>query len=160
MMATWLTEKELFDGSRAFRRLVQILAEAGRDAQVLDHSGAGLRHPCRLYRSPSPGDQGHLATGVRCAARTANWPLVACCVELAGFAQIFEFERCDSDLSAFADVPIALMGAQTLGTGSCTTSGPSCSPPGRSADMRRPRRGRRRGTLARVHDGARPPGGS
>ncbi|MGW8954673.1 AAA family ATPase [Streptomyces sp. NPDC055709] len=114
LIATWLTGKGLFDDPRAFRRLLQILAEAGRDAEVLGHIGRDFVIHAVATAHPASAIRDNLATGVRCAARTANWPLVARCVELARAAQTFEFERFDSDLVEFADVPIALMGAQTL----------------------------------------------
>ncbi|MFE7528048.1 AAA family ATPase [Kitasatospora sp. NPDC057542] len=114
LIATWLTGKGLFDDPRAFRRLLQILAEAGRDAEVLDHIGRDFVARAVATAHPASAIRDNLATGVRCAARTANWPLVVRCVELARAAQTFEFERFDSDLVEFADVPIALMGAQTL----------------------------------------------
>ncbi|MFD0346036.1 hypothetical protein ACFQ0M_07975 [Kitasatospora aburaviensis] len=114
LIATWLTGKGLFDDSRAFRRLLQILAEAGRDAEVLDLIGRDFVTRAVATAHPASAIRDNLATGVRCAARTANWPLVARCVELARAAQTFEFERFESDLVEFADVPIALVGAQTL----------------------------------------------
>lgn len=114
LIATWLTGKGLFDDPRAFRRLLQILAEAGRDTEVLDHIGRDFVTRAVATAHPASAIRDNLATGLRCAARTANWPVVARCVELARAAQTYEFERFDSDLVEFADVPIALMGAQTL----------------------------------------------
>ncbi|MGC0405168.1 hypothetical protein RKD27_007812 [Streptomyces sp. SAI-126] len=114
LIATWLTAKGLFDDPRAFRRLLQILAEAGRDTEVLDHIGRDFVTRAVSTAHPASAITDNLATGLRCAARTANWPLVVRCVELARAAQTYEFERFDSDLVEFADVPIALMGAQTL----------------------------------------------
>ncbi|MDC0766726.1 ATP-binding protein [Streptomyces sp. HD] len=114
LIATWLTGKGLFDDPRAFRRLLQILAEAGRDTGVLDHIGRDFVTRAVATAHPASAIRDNLATGLRCAARTANWPVVARCVELARAAQTYEFERFDSDLVEFADVPIALMGAQTL----------------------------------------------
>ncbi|WP_037624146.1 AAA family ATPase [Streptomyces aureus] len=114
LIATWLAEKGLFDDSRAFRRLLQILAEAGRDTEVLDYIGRDFVTCAVATAHPASAITDNLATGVRCAARTANWPLVARYVELARAAQTFEFERFDAVLVEFADVPIALMGAQKL----------------------------------------------
>ncbi|MGW8597613.1 AAA family ATPase [Streptomyces sp. NPDC055893] len=114
LIATWLTGKGLFDDSRAFRRLLQILAEAGRDTEVVDYIGRDFVTRAVATAHPASAIRDNLATGVRCAARTANWPVVARCVELARAAQTYEFERFDSDLVEFADVPIALMGAQAL----------------------------------------------
>ncbi|WP_330323009.1 ATP-binding protein [Streptomyces anulatus] len=114
LIATWLNEKGLFDDPRAFRRLLQILAEAGRDTEVADHIGRDFVTRAIATAHPASAIRDNLATGVRCAARAANWPVVARCVELARAAQTYEFERFDSDLVEFADVPNALMGAQTL----------------------------------------------
>ncbi|MBB4930686.1 hypothetical protein F4561_001506 [Lipingzhangella halophila] len=114
LIATWLTGKGLFDDPRAFRRLLQILAEAGRDTEVLDHIGRDFVTRAVATAHPASAIRDNLATALRCAAKTANWPVIARCVELARAAQTYEFERFDSDLVEFADVPIALMGAQTL----------------------------------------------
>ncbi|MFG3261802.1 AAA family ATPase [Streptomyces bobili] len=114
LIATWLTGKGLFDDPRAFRRLLQLLAEAERDTEVVDYIGRDFVTRAVATAHPASAIRDNLATGVRCAARTANWPVVARCVELARAAQTYEFERFDSDLVEFADVPIALMGAQTL----------------------------------------------
>ncbi|MFC9085476.1 AAA family ATPase [Nocardiopsis dassonvillei] len=114
LIATWLTGKGLFDDPRAFRRLLQILAEAGRDTEVLDHIGRDFVTRAVATAHPASAIRDNLATGLRCAAKTENWPVIVRCIELARAAQTYEFERFDSDLVEFADVPIALMGAQTL----------------------------------------------
>ncbi|MFI0786209.1 AAA family ATPase [Streptomyces lydicus] len=114
LIATWLSGKGLFEDPRAFRRLLRILAEAGRDAEVLSHIGRDFVARAVSAAFPASAIRDNLATGLRCAARSGNWPLVVRCVELARAAQTYEGERFDSVLVDFADVPIALLGAQTI----------------------------------------------
>lgn len=114
LIATWLSEKGLFDDPRAFRRLLRILAEAGRDTEVLGHIGRDFVARAVAAAFPASAIRDNLATGLRCAARSGNWPLVVRCVELARAAETYEYERFDSVLVDFADVPIALLGAQTM----------------------------------------------
>ncbi|MGA4967613.1 AAA family ATPase [Streptomyces pseudogriseolus] len=114
LIATWLSGKGLFEDPRAFRRLLLILAEAGRDTEVLDHIGRDFVARAVSAAFPASAIRDNLATGLRCAARSGNWPLVVRCVELARAAQTYEGERFDSVLVDFADVPIALLGAQTM----------------------------------------------
>ncbi|MFJ1671622.1 AAA family ATPase [Streptomyces bottropensis] len=114
LIATWLSGRGLFEDPRAFRRLLRILAEAGRDTEVLSHIGRDFVARAVSAAFPASAIRDNLATGLRCAARSGNWPLVVRCVELARAAQTYEGERFDSVLLDFADVPIALLGAQTM----------------------------------------------
>ncbi|MFJ2824687.1 AAA family ATPase [Streptomyces toxytricini] len=114
LIATWLSGKGLFEDPRAFRRLLLILAEAGRDTEVLSHIGRDFVARAISATFPASAIRDNLATGLRCAARSGNWPLVVRCVELARAAQTYEGERFDSVLVDFVDVPIALLGAQTM----------------------------------------------
>ncbi|MEV5885364.1 ATP-binding protein [Streptomyces sp. NPDC052020] len=114
LIATWLSGKGLFEDSRAFRRLLLILAESGSDTEVLSHIGRDFVARAVSAAFPASAIRDNLATGLRCAARSGNWPLVVRCVELARAAQTYESERFDSVLVDFADVPIALLGAQRM----------------------------------------------
>ncbi|WP_129773469.1 ATP-binding protein [Streptomyces sp. L-9-10] len=114
LIATWLRGKGLFKDPRAFRQLLRILAEAGRDTEVLGHIGRDFVVRAVSAAFPASAIRDNLATGLRCAARSGEWPLVVRCVELARAAETYETERFDSVLVDFADVPIALLGAQTM----------------------------------------------
>ena len=65
-------------------------------------------YPASMVRS-------NLATAVRCAARSGDWPAVIRCVEMSRAAETYQQERFDSTLVDHADVPIALLGPQTVG---------------------------------------------
>lgn len=114
LIATWLSGKGLFEDPRAFRRLLRILAEAGRDTEVLGHMGRDFVARAVSAAFPASAIRDNLATGLRCAARSSDWRLVVRCVELARAADTYEGERYDSVLVDFVDVPIALIGAQTM----------------------------------------------
>ncbi|MGW3397319.1 AAA family ATPase [Streptomyces hydrogenans] len=114
LIATWLSEKGLFEDQRAFRQLLRILAEAGRDTEVLGFIERDFVVRAVSAAFPASAIRDNLATGLRCAARSGNWPLVVRCVELARAAEAYEYERFDSVLVDFVDVPVALLGGQTL----------------------------------------------
>lgn len=114
LIATWLSEKGLFTDLRAFRQLLRILAEAGHDTEVLGHIGRDFVARAVSAGFPASAIRDNLATGLRCAARSGNWLLVVRCIELARAAETYEGERFDSVLVDFADVPIALIGAQAM----------------------------------------------
>ncbi|MGW7042110.1 hypothetical protein ACWGDT_05155 [Streptomyces avermitilis] len=143
----------LFEDPRAFRLLLRILAEAVRDTEVLGHIGRDFVARAVAAAFPASAIRDNLATGLRCAARSGNWPLVVRCVELARAAEAYEYERYDSVLVDFADVQIALLGAHDHGGPAAARRADRDARQGGPADVRGSRRGRCRGTLARLHDG-------
>lgn len=114
MIASWLSEKGLFVDARAFRCLFRILREAGRDAEVVELIGRDFVSRAVSAGFPASGIRENLATGLGCAARSQNWPAVVRCVELSRAAGTYQDERFDSLLVEYADVPMALIGSQTV----------------------------------------------
>ncbi len=110
-IASWLQSKGLFRDPRAFRSLLQILAEADRDADVVALVGRDFVVRSVASGFPVSAIAANLATAVRCAAKCGNWPAVVRYVELSRAAATYQDERLDSTLVEFADVPMALLGA-------------------------------------------------
>lgn len=113
-IADWLAAKGLFNDPRAFRSLLTILSEAGHDERVVD-----LVDQMFVTRAVAAGFASsricaNLGTAIGSAARLGRWPMVVRYVELARAAESYQDERFDSTLVAFADVPAALLGADTL----------------------------------------------
>jgi len=114
MIASWLSGKGLFEDARAFRCLFRILTDAGRDAEVVDLIGRDFVTLSVSAGFPASGVRENLATGLGCAARSQNWPAVVRCVELSRAADTYQDERFESLLVAYADVPMTLLGPETL----------------------------------------------
>lgn len=113
-IVTWLASRGMFDDTRAYRSLLPLFAEAGRNEAVV-----GLVQRDFVVRSLASGFPAsaiiqNLAVAVRCATRAGNWPVVARYVELARAAETFQDERFASTLVESADVPMALLGADTF----------------------------------------------
>jgi hypothetical protein len=110
----WLEAKGLFADARAFHSLLPLLADAGDDKRVVD-----LVDPQFVTNSVAAGYAAsaintNLATAVSAAARLGEWPTIVRYVELSRAADAYQTERFDATLVTFADVPAALLGADTL----------------------------------------------
>jgi hypothetical protein len=110
----WLEAKGLFADARAFHSLLPLLADAGDDKRVVD-----LVDPQFVTNSVAAGYAAsaintNLATAVGAAARLGEWPTIVRYVELSRAADAYQTERFDATLVTFADVPAALLGADTL----------------------------------------------
>jgi hypothetical protein len=110
----WLEQKGLFVDSRAFHSLLSVLAEAGEDARVVDLVDGQFVTDAVAAGFPASAINRNLATAVGAAARLGQWPAVVRYVELSRAAESYQTERFDSTLVAFADVPAALLGADTV----------------------------------------------
>lgn len=115
-IAAWLEGKGLFVDPRSFRSLLSILADAGNDRRVIDLVDIGFVAKAVAAGFPSSAIAANLAIGIGSAARQGEWAVIVRCVELARAAQMYEYERFDSLLVSFADVPGSLIGADTLAT--------------------------------------------
>jgi hypothetical protein len=113
-IADWLQQKGLYADPRAFRSLLPTLAEAGNNRRVLELVGQDFVIRAVAAGFPSSAIVGNLAIAVRAAAALEQWAVVVRCVELARAADSYQSERFDSTLVAFADVPAAILGADTL----------------------------------------------
>jgi hypothetical protein len=113
-VARWLKGKGLFKDPRAFRSLLSILAEAGRDQDVVDLVGHDFVGLAVATGFPASAIRDNLVTAIGCAARLGNWPIVVRYVELARATETFQYERFDSTFVEFADVPMALLGKEVV----------------------------------------------
>ncbi len=113
-VTSWLEKKGLFADSRAFRSLLQLLAEVGENGRVLDLVDGDFVVKAAAGSFPTSEIKRNLGIAVRAAARLEQWPVVVRYVELSRSADSFHVERFDSTLVDFADVPATLIGADTL----------------------------------------------
>ena len=113
-IAAWLKGKGLFVDPRSFRSLLSILANSENDRHVIDLVDRTFVAKAVAAGFPSSAIAANLAIAVGSAWRLGEWAVVVRCVELARAAQMYEYERFDSLLVSFADVPANLIGADTL----------------------------------------------
>ena len=109
-VVAWLRRLSFFEDQRAYCHLIPLLAESGRDTEVVELIGTDF-----VVRSIAAGFAAsainrNLARAIRCAARTGEWARVARCVELVRAAECYQRERFDTTLVEFAEVPIELLG--------------------------------------------------
>jgi len=113
-IAAWLASLGFYDDRRAYYHLIPLLAEAGREAEVVEMISTDF-----VVRSVAAGFAAsaitrNLARAVRYAARIGEWARVARYVELVRAARCYQRERFDSTLVDFADVPIDLLGPDAV----------------------------------------------
>jgi len=113
-IATWLKSKGMFIDPRTFRSLLPVLAEADQDQEAVELVDRDFVVRSIAAGFPASAITINLATALRCAARSGNWPAVVRYVELARAAETYQDERFDSTLVEFADIPMALLGADTF----------------------------------------------
>jgi hypothetical protein len=114
-IAEWLSAKGMFTDPRAFSSLLRVLADAGYDAEVMERAGRDFVTRAVAVGYPASMIRSNLATAVRCAARSGDWAAVTRYVEMSRAAETYQQERFDSTLADHADVPMALLGPQTVG---------------------------------------------
>ncbi len=113
-MTDWLTSLGFFDDQRAYCHLIPLLADSGRDSEVVEMIGIDF-----VVRSIAAGFAAfeitkNLARAIRCASRVGDWAKVARFVELVRAAECYQRERYDSVLVDFADVPVGLLGSEAV----------------------------------------------
>lgn len=113
-IADWLKAKGLFADPRSFRSLLPILAEAGNDRHVIDLVDRTFVARAIASGFPASAIAANLAIAVGSASRLGEWSGIVRCVELARAAQMYEYERFDSLLVSFADVPAKLIGVDAF----------------------------------------------
>ncbi len=109
-ITAWLETQGMFEDSRAFRSLLPLLAEAGRNEKAVALVKRDFVVRAVAAGFPASAIVSNLAAAIRCAARLGEWPLVAGYVEMSRAAESFEAERLSSSLVEFADVQSALLG--------------------------------------------------
>lgn len=112
--ADWLSKRGFFTDARAFRHLPELLAALGRDDELARLVGpdflslaiAGLQPPAAIA---------HTVTAVaRSAADRNDWPTLVRCVELSRARATYEQEGIPGSLVTYADVLVALVGADRV----------------------------------------------
>lgn len=113
-IATWLESRGLLKDSRAFCSLLGILAESGRDREVVDLVDGEFVLRAVAAGFPASAIIANLATAIGCAGRIGDWPAIVRYVEMSRSAETYQEERFDSTVVSFADVPLALIGAEAV----------------------------------------------
>lgn len=115
--AQWLSKRGFFTDARAFRHLPELLSALGRDEDLalligpdfLSRAIAGLQPPQALVHT--------LAVVARRAAARCDWPTLVRCIELSRARSTFEDEGLPGSLVPYADVLVALSGADHVAAG-------------------------------------------
>ena len=113
-ISRWLETKGLFKDVRAFRSLIPLMSAANRHDDVVAIVGDDFVIQSIESGFPATAINKNLASAIQSAAVLGDWPSIVRCVELSRSAEAFQFGQFDSTLSDFADVPIALLGAETV----------------------------------------------
>ncbi|MFJ9154298.1 AAA family ATPase [Streptomyces sp. NPDC102270] len=115
--AQWLSQRGFFTDARAFRHLPELLSALGRDEDLalligpdfLSRAIAGLQPPQAIVHT--------LAVVARRAAARRDWPTLVRCIELSRARSTYEDEGLPSSLVPYADVLVALSGADHVAAG-------------------------------------------
>lgn len=113
-IAAWLRARGILEDSRSFRFLLPTLAEANHDREVVDTVGHGFVVQAVAAGFPASAIISNLATAIGCAGRVGDWPAIVRYVEMSRAAETYQEERFDSTMVDFADVPMALLGGETV----------------------------------------------
>ena len=111
-IAKWLADKGLFSDERAYRFLIPTLARAGRHIEVTEFIDADFLMNSVAAGFSASAILSNLSAAVGSAAQVNAWPVVVRCIELARGAATFEYERLDTVMVDFADIPIAVIGGE------------------------------------------------
>ena len=106
----WLDTRGFLMDARSFRYLLPSLVEAGRYADVVSRVRVNFVSRAIAAGFTARSIVANLATAVTAAAKIGNWPDIIRFVELARAAETYEFERLDSIMVEFLDIPLALLG--------------------------------------------------
>ena len=106
----WLDGRGFLMDARSFRYLLPTLVEAGRYADVVSRVRVNFVSRAIAAGFTARSIVANLATAVTAAAEIGNWPDIIRFVELARAAETYQFERLDSTMVEFLDIPLALLG--------------------------------------------------
>jgi hypothetical protein len=112
--AEWLSQRGFFTDARAFRHLPELLSSLGRDDELssligpdfLSRAIAGLQPPAAVAHT--------LTVVARRAATRNDWPTLVRCIELSRARATYEDEGIPGSLVTYADVLVALSGADRV----------------------------------------------
>ncbi|MGA5444312.1 AAA family ATPase [Streptomyces griseoincarnatus] len=127
--AQWLSKRGFFTDARAFRHLPELLSALGRDEDLalligpdfLSRAIAGLQPPQAIVHT--------LAVVARRAAARCDWPTLVRCIELSRARSTYEEEGLPGSLVPYADVLVALSGADHVAAGLLYEGVPTLSAP-------------------------------
>jgi hypothetical protein len=127
--AQWLSKRGFFTDARAFRHLPELLSALGRDEDLaqlirpdfLSRAIAGLQPPQAIVHS--------LAVVARRAAACRDWPTLVRCIELSRARSTYEEEGLPGSLVPYADVLVALSGADHVAANLLYEGVPTLSAP-------------------------------
>ncbi|WP_194918188.1 ATP-binding protein [Catenulispora rubra] len=114
VIVKWLADRGFYQDERAFRYLLPMLAMAGRDTEVLEMVGIDFAAKAVAAGHPASAISANLTVSCTSAAKLNDLPALIRCVELTRAAESFEYERLDSSLTDYVDVPLALLGPQVF----------------------------------------------
>ena len=106
----WLDGRGFLMDARSFRYLLPTLFEAGRYAEVVSRVQANFAARAVAAGFTARSIVANLATAVTAAAEIGTWPEIIRFVEIARAAETYDFERLDSTMVEFLDIPLTLMG--------------------------------------------------
>ena len=110
----WLEKRGIFEDARAFRHLLPILFEANYQQRIVDLVGRDFVVESIAAGFPKSAIIGNLATAVRSAAYTENWPAVVRYVEMSRSVEAYQEERFESLIVSYVDVIASLLGSDSL----------------------------------------------
>ena len=113
-IAGWLEEQGLFSDIRAYRHLLDVLLQAGRHEAVVRLVGRDFVRESLAHGFPASAVVENLATAVRSAAATDDWPAVARYVEMSRSAETYQEDRFETAMVGFVDVAAELLGPDVL----------------------------------------------
>lgn len=110
----WLENRGIFEDTRAYRHLLPLLFEANHQQKIVDLVGLDFVVKSLVTGYPKSAIIENLATAVRSAACTGNWPAVTRYVEMSRSAETYQEERFQSLILDYVDVIASLLGADSL----------------------------------------------
>ncbi|MCY4673284.1 MAG: ATP-binding protein [Bacteroidetes bacterium] len=110
----WLEERGMFEDTRAYRHLLPILFEANYQQKIVDLVDLNFVVKSIIAGYPKSAIIENLATAVRSAAYTKNWPAVIRYVEMSRSAEAYQEERFQSLIVGYVDVIASLLGKDSL----------------------------------------------
>ena len=110
----WLGDRGFFNDARAFRHLISLLGDAGRDSEAVSLVERDFVARSVAAGFPASEVVSNLASAIGCAARLGDWPAVIRCVELSRAALSYQADALDPLLADYADVLIAVLGPDVV----------------------------------------------
>ena len=133
-----------------FATSYRLLVEAGRYADVVSRVQVNFVARAVAAGFTARSIVANLAVAVTAAAEIGAWPDIIRFVELARAAETYEFERLDSAMVEFLDIPLALLGPSVFASRLLYDGRPTVTCANRPASLRPSGCRRRDSSLAGV----------